>query len=224
MISIPTIVVNCKHLLERRESIVRQLEGKIIDYMFYLEYDKADLTEEMINHYYSDDDESQQQKLELWKPQLHKSRRLNLAEISLTIKHYEILRLISESTHDAVMVLEDDVILCDDFVNRFKMYMEQTPPDYDMIFLGSGAGLRPDNLTESKFAYLKNHPASKCTDSYIITKKASSKLASTYLPFNLCVDFEMAYHMFTHNLNVYWWDPPLIQQGSETGAFSSELR
>lgn len=197
MIKIPTIVVNCKHLTERKNSIVNQLEGKIIDYTFFLEYDKSDLTDDIINRYYSDDHSSQQRKLELWKPQVHKSRRLNLAEISLTIKHFEILKIISESNHEKVLVLEDDVILCDDFVEKFEIYLDKTPKEYDMIFLGSGAGLRPQDTSTEHVAYLKAHPASKCTDSYIITKDASKKIKSTYTPFNLCVDFEMAYQMCT---------------------------
>ena len=224
MIDIPVIVPHCRRLVERRESIIRQFDGLFANYKFYEEYDAVDLNQVIKDQYYGTDFDPQVEKLKLWLPQPHKPRLLNDAEISLTIKHYEIYKQLAAGDVEVALILEDDVLLCDGFENRFNEYLANTPSDYDVIFMGCCWGLRPPDVRHDKVAYRKAHPASKCTDSYLITKSACQRLASTFLPFHLCIDFEMAYHMYEHDMKVYWWEPALVTQGSENGTFRSELR
>mgnify|MGYP003661463581 CR=1 FL=1 len=56
-------------------------------------------------------------------------------------------------------------------------------------------------------------------DSYIIKKSAAKKILNNIVPFTLPIDFELNYHMASHDMNVYWWDPPITKQGSECGVF-----
>ena len=150
--------------------------------------------------------------------------QLNLAEISLTIKFGKVFELLNSQEFDYCMVLEDDVILCDDFVSKFKEYMNNTPSDWDVIYFGSGANLHPKHSTPEQNAYIKSHPASRCGDSTIFKKKAIQDLTKTWFPFNLISDWELGYQHYLHNHKVYWWEPSLSQQGSELGTYKSELR
>ena len=78
-----------------------------------------------------------------------KPRHITPQELSLVIKHYRAYELIVEADCRTALVLEDDVIFCKGFVNYFNSFLESTPEDWDMIFIGSGAGLRvPQDLIE----------------------------------------------------------------------------
>jgi GR25 family glycosyltransferase involved in LPS biosynthesis len=227
MINLKTYIVHCKKFNERKLFLQDQIANLFSNYEFYEEYDGDELTESIIQSYYCSSVEEQIKKLKLWYEQKQGTpyaRILNKAEISLTIKHYEVLKKIAESSDEYAIVLEDDVIFISNFVDLFFKYLDNTPKDFDFIFLGSGANLKPENISPDKIVYLKNHPASKCTDSYVVTRKAANDIIKTYLPFNICVDYELAYQMYLHNHKVYWWEPSLIKQGSEVGLFKSSLR
>lgn len=150
-------------------------------------------------------------------------KKLSKAEISLLYKHYIIFNKIIEGGDEEVLVLEDDVIFSTSFAQELKDVLNDVPDDWDFVFLGSGCNLRvpKENLIENKLCYLKTHPASKCTDSFLITKAAAQKILSSLMPFVLPIDFELNYHMFLHDMKVYWVDPPIIKQGSQTGLYQS---
>jgi glycosyl transferase, family 25 len=52
------------------------------------------------------------------------------------LSHLEIVRKAQESGLPAVLILEDDVILHDDFQERFEECAAQVPEDWDAIFMG----------------------------------------------------------------------------------------
>ncbi len=121
------------------------------------------------------------------------------------------------------LIFEDDVILVDHFQTRFNSSLYETPIDWDLIFIGSGCNLRIpiDKLMVGQTAYKVDHPSSKCADSYCITLSAARRILSTIIPFTFPIDFELNYQMKLHNMNVYWWEPPLVSQGSETGMYQT---
>jgi hypothetical protein len=49
-------------------------------------------------------------------------------------------------------------------------------------------------------------------------------LASKAVPFVVTMDWELSYHAARHDLHVYWLEPPLAVQGSETGVYPSSIR
>ena len=154
----------------------------------------------------------------LWKP-------LTKSEISLSYKHIKAFEDIIKNNINAALVLEDDVVFDKNFVDNFNFNLINTPRDWDMIFIGSGCGLRvPAHRRQSGMvAYRKDHPASKCTDSYLIKHAAAVKIYETILPFTMPIDFELNYQMKEHNMSVYWWEPPVTTQGSQCGLYKSEI-
>ena len=152
-------------------------------------------------------------------------KELTKSEISLAYKHIKVYEDMLEHNIETALVLEDDVVFEDDFINKFNFNLMSTPHDWDMIFIGSGCNLRiPRHKREQgKIAYLKEHPASKCTDSYLIKRSASAKLYETIFPFTMPIDFELNHQMNRHDMSVYWWEPPVIKQGSQCGLYESEI-
>ena len=228
-IDIKTIVLHYKKLTERKESVIRQLDSiGFTNYSFYEDYDSNELTDSDIEVHYviSDKDpDTWTKKVSLWGPGgLQHKKFCNPAEISLTIKFGKVFELLSSLNDEYFILLEDDIFLCDNFEEKFNRYMENTPPDWDAIYFGSGANLHPNDIKEGKVAYLKKHPASRCADSIIIKNNTVCDLAKTWFPFNLVSDWEIGYQHYLHDHQVYWWEPSLVIQGSENGIFKSTLR
>jgi|7_EtaG_2_1085326.scaffolds.fasta_scaffold00068_43 GR25 family glycosyltransferase involved in LPS biosynthesis len=153
-------------------------------------------------------------------------RKLGKSELSLLYKHYIALKRIVREKYETTLLLEDDVLFTEDFVNIFNSHLKNTPADWDYIFPGSGCQLRvPKALLEKdKIAYLKSHPATKCTDSMIIKLNAAKKMLSTFNEWDLPADWEFNYQLKEHDMKVYWWEPPVIAQGSQTGIYKSAIQ
>ena len=153
-------------------------------------------------------------------------RKLRDSEISLLFKHYLALKRIVREKIDTTLLLEDDVLLADNFTETFNNNLQSTPEDWDYIFPGSGCQLRVSRsrIEKGKIAYLQNHPATKCTDSIIIKLSAAKKILKTFQTWQLPADCEYNYLLHYHDLNVYWWEPPVFMQGSQTGIYKSAIQ
>lgn len=158
-------------------------------------------------------------------------RELKRSEISLLYKHIIILCDImfdNESKDDYALVLEDDVVLADDFEKQIKEVIKEASrlENWDAIFLGNGCNLRisPKQLRPGQRLYNKNHPAAKCTDSFLIKKSAAIKVYSNLNKFVLPIDFELNYWFWALNMDIYWLEPPIVQQGSQNGLYKSEIQ
>ena len=138
------------------------------------------------------------------------------------------------NSYDQALILEDDAILCDNFLNKFNDYVKQVPADYDMVFIGDGCGLHIEkNLIKAdKYIYKKclyptvwgGEGATRCTDSYIISKKCA-KILCEYISnlkykIDTNIDWWLNIAARDNNLNVYWAEPTIVTQGSECGLFA----
>jgi hypothetical protein len=229
-IDIQTIILHCKRLTDRKQNMLDQLSKfGFSNYSFYEDYDANELTDHFVKcHYISgmEDPNEWSEKVGLWGTAAlgYHPKKCNPAEISLTIKFGKVFQQLSKIDAEMFILFEDDVILCDEFDTRFYDYLSQTPNDWDAIYFGSGANLKPSDINANQIAYLKSHPASRCADSIVFKKKTIVDLASTWFPFNLISDWELGHQHFKHNHKVYWWEPSLVKQGSECGLYRSTLR
>jgi len=218
-----TYILHCKRLEERKPHILAQVKkAGLTNYEFFLDHDAEELTPELLEKYYDGSPESWYRK---FLPYLYQSvaphRILNPGITSLNIKHACVYELISQRDDDVCMILEDDVVFLDDEIHRFKNELHNLPEDFDLIFFGSGCGLRINSPEPNKYFHRKFDPATKCTDSMIITKSAAEKLAKAIVPFTLPIDFELNYHINQLGLKVYWTEPPCTVQGSQQGMFTT---
>jgi hypothetical protein len=108
--------------------------------------------------------------------------------------------------------------------------MKELPDDYDALFIGSGCGLHIDkkDIIPNKHIYIKIN--SKCTDSYIVSKKGAIKLNNfmkneqSKCKINLPIDHWLNLAFQYTNSNVYWCEPTIVKQGSENDVFKTSLR
>lgn len=220
-------ILHCKTLTERKVYMQKKLQSLEIESEWITEHDAIELTSNLINQYYVDDKQKCLERVRLlWPISQHQSRRLRDTEISLAIKHCIAIEKISKNDEEYGLVLEDDCLFVENFKHSFEDLLKKTPSNWDVIHVGNGYGMKPENYKEivNEKVYLMNHPASRCAEAILIKKSAANKINNTIKPFYLAADWEYGYQYHLHNLNVYWWEPSLITQGSHNGHFKSSLR
>ena len=203
-------VMHYRPLTERLEHLEKMMSANGIPFtLFDMEPDDE------LDDYFVDDLEVRKAKFSLF-PGNVPSKDVKTSEISLAYKHVKALEHMVSKGHSTALFLEDDAILCNNFSQIANEFVRSTPDDWDMIFPGNGCNLRihPSLVNQNQVAYRKDHPATKCTDSYFIKISAAKKLLKTIKPFNIAIDWELNYQLKHHDFNVYWFEPFLVQQGS----------
>jgi hypothetical protein len=140
---------------------------------------------------------------------------------AVTLEHYKTYENIFNNTlYENILFLEDDVRFHDNFDDLLTLFLQELPIDYDICYIGSGCNLQLPYQTNK---ILDIHPQyhSKCSDSYLITRKALQKIITTALPFFGAIDWELNYLQALNKLNVYWTTKPATYQGSQHGYYNS---
>lgn len=216
-----TVILHYKPLTERKENIIKQMQHYgFSNYFFYEEFDAEDINAYVIEKYYDRTQIAKKAK-EAYGIHVNSIIDLNMRQMSLDMKFGKVFEILSEYDDEYFLIVEDDVIFCENFVEKFNDYFKRCPKDFDVVYMGNGINLIPENITPDNNFYVKSHPASKCSDSIFLTKKALMDLNKTWFPFSLGSDFELSYHHVLHQHKVYWWYPTLIIQGSQNGTYKS---
>ena len=189
-------------LTDRKEELIKVLsEENIFDYEFVCDYDKETWSEEEIKHNFP----------KIFEVVEGYGRKLKPSEISLSLKHVKIIREVAEK-YEYALVLEDDVILCDNFVEEFSQSYNQLPDDWDIAWVGTCCGLHAP-ISEDKRVYRVN--GSRCTHAYVISNSGAKKVLSELKYCNTGSDFFFNLLIEKFNLNNYWFEPALAIQSPE---------
>lgn len=228
-------IIHYKKLIERREYIETVLNWNNV--FFIDDYDRDTVSNELINKFYDFDNEK------LWTDRvinLYKDnipfRNLKMSEICNSLSHIKVLDLIIESKVGLSLILEDDVLFKNEFFRDFDINLENTPKDFDLVFMGSSftkeildnvgcESNRPPISLIKENVYEKNrNPKTRTVDAYLITYESALKIRSIIDKISLPYDFDLAYFIKELDLKVYWWEPGLVYQGSMTGQYKSSIR
>ncbi len=187
-------IVHYNKLIERKKYLIDKFNFyNITNYTFIEDYCRDETSQETLDKYF-------------------KLKNLNPAQICITISHIEIYKKIINENIKSCLILEDDTILCDDFVNKFNYYVKSIPINYEMVFLNDGCNLHAQNIVENQYWYKSNTTRTCC--SYLITKECCEKILKTIVPFTYAIDHELNLQIKLHNLKVYWLEPTIIKDGS----------
>jgi mannosyltransferase OCH1-like enzyme len=200
-------------LKERKQSIIEQLEEECIySYKFIEKYDKNNWTVNEIEKEYP-------KVFKEWKTGMTSySEDAQNSERSLVLKHMLILKDFYASGGKSALVLEDDVLLCDQFVNYCNYFMSQLPNDWDMAWVGSCLNLHEQKI-EGKNVY-KTDRGSRCTHAFLISRQMVDKVIDSLSNVNLPADHFFNYLIKEFKLNNYWFEPALAIQSM---AFCSSI-
>ena len=201
-------VLHCGNLTKRKKHILEQFRiHNISNFEFIEKYDVSEITDEECSIF---------------------DVNYKKTKMSLFLKHiYCYQLLIKECDTYATLIFEDDVILSDDFNDILSKYIKELPENYDILFIGSGYNLHIDKHKVIDDKYIYENPYSRCTDSYIITNKCA-KIICEYIAncndkINLPIDLWLNKVIKDNKLKVYWSEPTIVSQGSQTGLFELSI-
>lgn len=209
-------VIHYKKLVDRKIHLLNQLKKYNITNYEFIEIDRDELTIEHMN-------------------QFEGTQRSNKAGMAISLSHYYAYKEISEK-YDNALILEDDVILSDNFMDSLSKYLTELPEDYDMLFIGDGCNFHIENnrVVPGKYIYERGvHPtnwggngATRCCDSYLVNKKCANKMTESVSNLNnkiseCGIDWWINNNARYHQFKVYWAEPTIVTQGSENMLYQS---
>lgn len=195
-------VAHWNKLSDRKELLQAQFnEHNITDVEWVELYDKDSLNiDDLKKDYYR-----------ICDPKYSNGNLLTLAEISLILKHCWILKDMFDKQYQTVLILEDDAVFDNDFVNKFNEYKLELPVDWDICWVGSCCGLHAP-YNEGTHVYKTD--SSRCTHAYIISKAGLDKIIDKITGVNDSIDWYYNFLIKDLNLNNFWFEPSLVSQNS----------
>ena len=198
-------ICHYKKLVDRKTAILEQLNRhEMTDYMFVEQFDKDSWDESTINNQY---------------PKINNpENRMSAAEKSLALKHAWVVQDMYKNGYESVLVLEDDAVLCNDFVEYFNRYKQQLPADWDIGWAGSCFNLREPQVPGVNV--YKTDRGSRCTHAFCLSRGFAQKMIKEIGNISMPSDCYYNYIVKKFDLNNYWFQPPLALQSLE---FASSL-
>jgi len=188
-------IVHYSPLIDRKNNLIKQFKDNNIDnYEFITDYDRDLVSKETMNKYFKLDN-------------------LSNAQICITISHIEIYKKILEKNFKLCLILEDDAILDIDFLKKLNYYIDNLPNDFDIGFINNGCSLHIQNTNNQQIWYKNKYSRTCCA--YLITNKTCKALIDNIIPFTYAIDHELNAQITKLNLNCYWCEPTIVQDGSE---------
>ncbi len=118
------ILINLDRAKERLYKIDNQLKLQNIDYIRYSAFDGKNILNKSIKCNISN------------KNFYGYPRELKMGEIGCTLSHIGAISMAKSLNLEYVIILEDDIILCNDFKERLDILFKSVPKNWEHIFLG----------------------------------------------------------------------------------------
>lgn len=220
-------LIHYSKLKERKIRIMKDLSVWPAKIEIIEKFDREEITKKIRQKYHSTDQKEYEKKLIDLNRQNLGIKTLLDADISLILKHLYAYKKIIESNEEYALILEDDAIPEKDFLKKFQDYLNNTPFDWDIIFIGEGCG---ENFIKEKLKTaieinkhcyeIKN---TNCTEAYLIKKTMAQKLIEKMQKFMLPIDWEIEHQIQKINAKIIWWTPAIFIQGSKNGTYKSSI-
>lgn len=193
-------ICHYKKLVDRKKTITEQLSRLgLKNFVFVEQFDKDCWNMEEIGQNF---------------PKINDAEnRMTDGEKSLALKHAWLVKDMYAKGYSSVLVLEDDAVLCDDFVNRYNLYMKQMPSDWDIGWVGSCFNLKEPQIPGVNV--YKTNRGSRCTHAFCLSRSFAEKMIQEISNINQPSDRYYNYIVKKHNLNNYWFQPALALQSLE---------
>jgi len=194
---------------DRAVHMENQLKKFGIEFEYILDYDIEDLTDEDLDKYY------------------RKDNTLDNPNLSIGMKHINVLNKIVANRYNLTLVFEDDVFLDKSFNEIVENAIKELKGkgEGNVVSLGNAGNLYVDKKEIKKQTYLYKNRKHRAADSYIIDLKAAERRLE-WLKRNKTV--ETAGHMYNTidnevGNNIFWLHPTIVEQGSQNGFMKSSV-
>lgn len=209
MINIEKIfIIHFEDLVERK----KYLDSNILLYKLSYKY--------ISSNNQKDQQILQSNALYKYNPNIYK-RHLTKGEICVSIQHIHTYLNILQDNIRYALIIEDDAIFKDNFFDNLKMILSKLPSSFDICFVSECCNLHAAH-NDSIVPNIYSSPTSRCVSGYIINSKSIPYILST-LPFQYPIDWHLNMINKNNELNFYWSEPCIVDQGSEF-KYKSNLR
>jgi len=202
------LVIHATRYVERREFIEAQMQALGLPFEFVLDFDIPAIPEAL-------------------RQRLFRGNELSPAQQSCALKHWQAHQLMVQKNIARALILEDDVILSKAFLPALQGLMreEMALGDPHVTFLGCGGHyyVPHEQIRAGQWLYPRNQ--GKFADSYILSL-ATAKRRLDWIDANgitLPIDHTFEHIDRTLATPMFWLEPPVVEQGSHNGKFSSTL-
>lgn len=189
------IVISLERAKGRREKIKSQLSALNIDAIIMDAVDSQDLSSTEKNKIITLQGGYRQ-----WEP-------FKPGEIACTMSHIKALQIAQKENWQYLIVLEDDVVLAEDFEKRIKILFQIVPPNWEHIYL-SGIP-RFGFLPQPNFSFVNIVPSifTECTHSMIIRQNSYQKIINYLQRFETTTDDSYNKMIISEELKSYTYYP-----------------
>lgn len=221
---INTRIIHYPKLTERKT----YLESVCKNIIWSSKTSKDNITEEIIDLYYTEDPNLWNERTQNLYKEAIPYRKMKEGDLSCSINHIEAWEDFYQNDNNTLgLFFEDDIILCENFYSMLDNMLEVSPA-FDAMFIGGGfphtvaPTLSSEKIGGFEFI-LKDHPATNCLCSYVLTKQTAKNMvdylknSKTVLP----IDFEVNYMFKKFNTKVLHIMPMLCVEGSAVGMYKS---
>ncbi|WP_394127385.1 glycosyltransferase family 25 protein [Vibrio hepatarius] len=191
---------------ERRKHIDTHLPSRgINEYEYMLRGDIDDLSDAVRNEFFTDS--------------------LRLPEKSCFYKHYLVMKRVVEERIPQVLVLEDDALLVDGFLDKLRSVLLEIDGKKNYVIniedAASAVPISVRNKDQQLYLCKTNKLTGGLVYDYDFAKTLVSYIESS--PVDAPIDGFIGNENDKLGYSIYWCQPPLVAQGSKSGLFSSEL-
>lgn len=201
-------IINVRAFADRRRHITAQLARFELEGEFVHDWDVSDITAEIDAQYFKDSGLSPGQK-------------------SCALKHVTALQRIAERGQKSALVLEDDVVLAEDFCEGVQAVMLERSryPGPKVIFIGSGGNFYTSRSQRRSDQRLYLATRGRFADSYIVGADVA-RLRLDWISrhgISRPIDNEFERMDLVCGVQMLWLEDPVAEQGSKNGLFQTAL-
>lgn len=148
-----------------------------------------------------------------WKPDDGAPYFITQGHVGCILSHYMLWKTLSYMPDDEFLILEDDVVLTENFKEKLLDYKSRLPSDWQYVFVGNCCC--PGEEHRQKHAeniYTTSHPP-MCTHAYMIKKESINVLIETNSVAWSHIDIQIQKRtLMTNKLKYYVMLPVLAEQ------------
>lgn len=198
-------IIHFEKLIDRKKYLDSQIENYKLINEYILSNKEIDQKICQLNKYYK-------YNLSIY------DRILSKGEICVSTQHINAYKKIIEDNIQYALIIEDDAIFGDNFLENLQKITNELPVNFDMCFISECCNLHVAN----NYSLINKSNTSRCVSGYIVNSKCIPYILST-LPFQYPIDWHLNFINKNNELKFYWSEPCIIKQGSEF-IYKSNLR
>jgi len=207
------LVISLERAKERRQKMQDQLLNLQIDGAIFDAVDWKSLEEMDLNK-------------KIWLPGGYRyGEVMRPSEIACTMSHIKALQYAQLKSWPFVIILEDDVVLAEDFKERIKFLLKILPNDWEHVYLSGIPRLPFGYFPNLSFKHIEHSVFTECLSAYIVNASVYDKIIDYLWKFSTTTDDMYCEMIKNQELKSYTYYPfPVFTEDVYSYIWDQEIR